>query len=287
MPLVDRYENATHRPEHSALVVRGTPWTIDPPPELAHLNLDVLDEHAFAGFLKGDLAGAGNGWIHATTADLNHVVLEAHDALPPHARWDGDVMESPFLTTGDHVDLTQVIAESPMQGVRLGPPGLYRVRIHRKRLGDHWEWLLQFWPADDVLDPPRRLSRDSRPWDDHSEPFARTAMDLVAHVLWSPGQATKADLAERLLLPLHEIDAALDHALRRGLLHVDDLTTATISMAPVDRRPPEIRDPFAAVRQHRAALETWAEANDMKLNQRGNIPPAVEERFRRHRGPLG
>ncbi|MER6816674.1 hypothetical protein ABT299_46090 [Spirillospora sp. NPDC000708] len=144
------------------------------------MNLDVLDEHAFAGFLKGDLAGAGNGWIHATTADLNHVVLEAHDALPPHARWDGDVMESPFLTTGDHVDLTQVIAESPMQGVRLGPPGLYRVRIHRKRLGDHWEWLLQFWPADDVLDPPRRLSRDSRPWDDHSEPYARTAMDLVA-----------------------------------------------------------------------------------------------------------
>ncbi|MEU6748868.1 hypothetical protein ABZ914_21835 [Spirillospora sp. NPDC046719] len=110
-------------------------------------------------------------------------------------------------------------------------------------------------------------------------------MDLVAHALWSPGQATKADLAERLLLPIHEIDAALDHALRRGLLHVDDPTTATFSMTPVDRRPPEIRDPFAL--EHRAALEAWAKANDMKLNQRGNIPPAVEEQFRRHRGSLG
>jgi hypothetical protein len=112
-------------------------------------------------------------------------------------------------------------------------------------------------------------------------------MDLVAHALWSPGQATKADLAERLLLPVHEIDAAMEHALRRGLLHVDDPTAATISMTAVDKRPPEERDPIAAARERRTALERWAKANGVKLNQRGNIPPEVEEQFRRHRGPLG
>ncbi|MVZ99325.1 hypothetical protein F8568_002760 [Actinomadura sp. LD22] len=87
-------------------------------------------------------------------------------------------------------------------------------------------------------------------------------------------------------MPVHEIDAALEYALRRGLLHVDDLTTETISMSPVDRRPPEERDPSAA-RERRAAIQAWAKANGVKINQRGNIPPAVEEQFRRHQGPLG
>lgn len=63
--------------------MRGTPWIADLPPELAHLNLDLLDEHAFSGWPKGDLAGAGNGWILATTGDSNYVVLEAHDTNRP------------------------------------------------------------------------------------------------------------------------------------------------------------------------------------------------------------
>lgn len=287
MPLLDRYENPGHRPEYSTLVIRGTPWTTDLPPELAHLNLDLLDEDAFAGWPQGDLGGAGNGWVLATAAALNHVVLEAHDVAPSLSdeQW-GDVMESPLLSGGLGVSLTQVIQSEPMRGVRLGPPGLYRVRMHRRRLDDRREWLLQFWPTGEVLDQPRRLSRGPRSTQD-GDLESDLAMDLVAMALWSPGQATKADLAERLLVSTEQIDAALAYALRYELLHVDGRTAATISMTPVDKRPPEVRDPFAAARERSAAIRAWAKANSVKINQRGNIPPEVEEQFRRHRGPLG
>ncbi|WP_225992040.1 Lsr2 family DNA-binding protein [Actinomadura montaniterrae] len=286
MPLLDRYEHPCHRPEYSTLVVRGTPWTTDLPPELAHLNLDLLDEDAFAGWPQGDLGGAGNGWVLATATALNHVVLEAHDSAPPPSdeQW-GNVMESPLLSGGLGVNLTQVIQSEPMRGVRLGPPGLYRVRMHRRRLDDRREWLLQFWPADGVLEPPRRLSRGPRSAQD-GDLDSDLAMDLVAIALWSPGQATKADLAERLLASIEEIDAALAYALRHELLHVDGRAASTVSLTPVDKRPPEVRDPFAAARKRSAAIKAWAKANGVKINQRGNIPPEVEEQFRRHQGPL-
>jgi Lsr2 len=287
MPLLARYEHAGHRPEYSTLVVRGTPWTKDLPAHLAHLNLDLLDEDAFAGWPQGDLGGAGNGWVLATTTALNHVVLEAHDAAPPPSdeQW-GDVMESPLLSGGLGVNLTQVIENGPMRGVRLGPSGLYRVRMSRRRLDDRWHWLLQFWPAGGVLVPPRRLSRGPRSARD-GDLDSDLAMDLVAMALWSPGRAAKADLAERLLVSAADIDAALAYALRYELLHVDDRAASTVSISPVDKRPPEERDPFAAARERRAALQAWAKANGIKVNQRGNIPPEVQEQFRRHQGPIG
>ncbi|MVZ99326.1 hypothetical protein F8568_002765 [Actinomadura sp. LD22] len=273
MPLLARYEHPEHRPEYSTLVVRGTPWTTDLPPELAHLDLDLLDEDAFAGWPQGDLGGAGNGWVLATTTNLNHVVLEAHDAAPPPSdeRW-GDVMESPLRSGGLGVNLTQVIESEPMRGVRLGPAGLYRVRMSRRRLDDRWHWLLQFWPAGGVLEPPRGLFREPRSaQDDDLE--SDLAMDLVAIALWSPGQASKADLAERLLVSTQAIDAALEYALRYDLLHVDDRAASTVSITPVDKRPPEERDPFAAARERRAALEAWAKANGKRINVRANPHP--------------
>lgn len=280
LTLLDRYENHEHRPEYSSLVVRGTPWTTELPPHLAHLNLALLDEDAYAGWPQGDLGGTGNGWVLASTIEPTHIVLEAHDTPPPpDDRW-ADATESPFLTGGQGVVLTQLIEEPPMQGVRLGRPGLYRVRIHRDCFDDHWNWLLQFWPTGDALDPPRRLSRGPRSVHDNDLDSA-LATELLLTALWSPGQATKADLAERLLVSTQEIDAALQYASRHDLLPVDD-DASTVSLVPVDKRPPEERDP-AAARERSAAIKAWANENGVTVNRRGRIPAEVQEAFRRHR----
>lgn len=182
-------------------------------------------------------------------------------------------MESPFLSGGLGVDLTQVISHEPMRGVRLGPPGLYRVQIHRRRLDDGNVWLLRFWPTGDALDPPRRMSRGPRPSYARVDRASELAMDLVATALWSPGEAAKAVLAERLRASPEEIDAALDYSLRYDLLHVDERAASTVSITPVDKRPPEVRDPFAAARERHAAIEAWAKANGKRINVRANPRP--------------
>jgi hypothetical protein len=276
--LLHTCEADEYQAQYSALVVRSTPWHGDLPAELAHLNLDLLDEYAFVGWPKGDLAGAGNGWVLATTADRNRVVLESHNTRPSFPSggdsWE-DVMETPFLTAGRDVVLTQVLGDYSPQWMKLGSPGLYRVRISRRRLEDRNRWLLQFWPVSAALEPPRRLSR-GRPAAEQPEQsdqvFRALAMDLVAVGLWSPGEISRADLAERLLASVEEIDAALQYAMRCDLLHVGG-DASTVSMAPVDRRPPEMRKPRDP-RGRSAEIRAWAERHGFKVNEPGRIPPA-------------
>jgi hypothetical protein len=294
--LLHTCEADEYQAEYSTLVVRSNPWEGDLQAELAHLNLDLLDEGAFAGWPKGDLAGAGNGWVLGTTADRSQVVLETHNTPPPFSRdgdgdrWE-DVMETPFLTAGRGVVLTQVLGDYSPQRMKLGSPGLYRVRISRRPLEDRSRWLLQFWPVSAAPEPPRRLSRRrpaaGPPGEQPEQPdqaFSALAMDLVAVGLWSPGDNTKADLAERLLASVEEIDAALRYAMRYELLHVDG-DASTVSMAPVDRRPPEVRNPQDTWRRRSAGA--WAEQNGIKINEPGRISPEVIAKFRPGGGSAG
>jgi hypothetical protein len=107
-------------------------------------------------------------------------------------------------------------------------------------------------------------------------------MDLVAMAMWSPGNATRADLAERLLATVEEIDAALQYATRHELLHVEE-DEVTVTLAAVDRRPLAERDPEAAWRRHRAELRAWAEGNGVQTNVPGRIPAEVIDRFQQKR----
>ncbi|MGI5171148.1 hypothetical protein ACQEU3_43025 [Spirillospora sp. CA-253888] len=280
MALLHAHEDDEYRAEFSTLVVRGGPWSGELPTELAHLNLDLLDEHAFAGWPKGDLGGAGNGWVQATTADRNHVTLQAHDAPPPLPRdldeWE-DVMETPFLNAGRGVLLTQVLSDRSAGRMESGPPGLYRVRICRRRLADRSRWALRFWPVQGVPEPPRRLARSRSAAQRADQDSGALAMGLVAVALWSPGDASRADLAERLLVSPQEVDAALRYAEQYELLHATGADTVTLT--PVDRRPPEERDPHALHRQRGIELRAWADRQGIRINEPGRIPPEVIARY--------
>jgi hypothetical protein len=288
--LLHTCEADEYQAEYSTLVVRSAPWDDDLPAELTHLNLDLLDEGAFAGWPKGDLAGAGNGWVLGTTADRSQVVMEAHDT-PPRFPGDGgweDVMETPFLTADRGVVLTQVLGDYSPQKMKLGSPGLYRVRISRRPLENRSSWLLQFWPVSTTPEPPRRLSRGPRaaePGERPDQAFSALAMDLVAVGLWAPGDHTRADLAERLLASVEEIDAALQYATRCELLHVDG-DASTVTMVPMDRRPPEALHPQDP-RRRSAEIRAWAEQHGIKINERGRIPPEVIAKFRPGGGSAG
>ncbi|WP_431914797.1 DUF6042 family protein [Nonomuraea jabiensis] len=155
-------------PEYGTIVVRDT-WGEEPAVET---NLPLLGEYDLDTQPAGTIAKAGAGWLQASSRDGRHRVrLETHHAPPPlDDGWD-DVVETPYHCGTGAVYLTSVMcsdlyADAPL---RLGPPGLYRVRVSCRRTppeipgfqaseGDLWR--LQFWPS--ALEPPRWLAR-SRP----------------------------------------------------------------------------------------------------------------------------
>ncbi|MGW4799028.1 hypothetical protein ACWEPC_42095 [Nonomuraea sp. NPDC004297] len=145
-----------HRPEYATIVVRDA-WGAEPlcaPPP----DLPLLGEHALDAPPSGTIAGAGAGWLHASSRDARHQVrLEAHPAPPPlDEGWD-DVVETPYHTGTGAVMLTTLLysdgyADRPLV---LGARGLYRVRVSCRRTppeipgfaasaGDVWR--MQFWP---------------------------------------------------------------------------------------------------------------------------------------------
>jgi hypothetical protein len=154
------YADEQYRADHGLLVIRDKRLA-DPDPATPEL----LTENAVEAQPGGTIAVAGAGWLWARTSsadDHHHVLLEAHDGVPPDDRsgWD-DVTETPYLSDGGTVELGWLLGEGGEGSLPLGPPGLYRARAscRRERDDEGDTWRLQFWPVHAVPEPPRWLAR--------------------------------------------------------------------------------------------------------------------------------
>ncbi|GAA2673013.1 DUF6042 family protein [Nonomuraea recticatena] len=156
-------------PEYGTIVIRDAPG-VDPASRPLR-GVPLLGEHDMDAQPGGTIARAGDAWLQAVARDGRHRVrLEAHDApLPLDDGWD-DVVETPYHANTGSVMLTTVLHSEVYSDrpLRLGPPGLYRVRVSCRRTppeipgleaskGDLWR--MQFWATSGSHEPPLWLSR--------------------------------------------------------------------------------------------------------------------------------
>lgn len=266
-------------PEYGILVLRDAyrgGEDPEPPEGGEQLNDGALD--LLAG---GTVAGAGFGWLHGNASDGYHrVILESHDAAPPPERapWT-DVVETGYLSPSGFVGLTLLTGASIDEGLDLGGPGDFRVRVSRRNAEDEGLlWRLQFWRA--APEPPRWLVR-SRPVDP-ADTYFRTDLTLLAG--WSEltgSRWTLQGLAERLgterTVVLDGLEAATDKggvSVVGDLLREFSLTTSpppsvsyTSGVVPLPEagapwnspayRPPMGPPPRAGILGHDGTLTRW------------------------------
>ena len=153
MPILHAYEDEDYLPEHGLLVVRDRHEAAVDHPDLAF------------GSACGSIALAGEGWLQASAGDGPHLVrLESYDGMPVlDEGWD-DMLETPYRAHAGGVGLTYVTGGPGGDDLDLGSPGLFRVRVARRRVDDHRDvWRLQFWPVIEPVEPPRWLVRGTPP----------------------------------------------------------------------------------------------------------------------------
>jgi len=155
--LLREFVDKDYRPEYGTLVLRDAhvpgstpatsliprPW----PPE------------AQPG---GTIARAAAGELEGNSRDGHHAVrLEVHDSAPPGdtGDWD-DVVEVPYRSGTGRIGLTMMTGGPGPAQLDLGGPGVFRVRVARRRGGDDGDtWLLRFWPDTEPAEPPVWLAR--------------------------------------------------------------------------------------------------------------------------------
>lgn len=158
-----RFEEDDYMPDHGLLVVRDTLGGMP----------DEADSDAHP---CGTIVRTGDSWLYASAGDGPCVVrIEAHAGPPDgEGEWD-DLVEIPYRSATGAVGLTTITDGAADEHVRLGEPGLYRVRVAHRELPvsdelpdseDDLEptdlWQLDFWPADG-LEAPRWIRRKRPP----------------------------------------------------------------------------------------------------------------------------
>ncbi|MBP2471392.1 hypothetical protein JOF53_000264 [Crossiella equi] len=186
------YERADYWPSHGALVLREL--------GLGEDREFALSEAEAPSPLGGSVAAAGYGWLHAPAwGDPQPVVLERCDGPPP-VEDCAHAVETSYLSYSGRVGLNHVVGVHTIEGLDLGGPGDYRVRVQRLP-GPRWR--LRFWPAP--AEAPRWLAREQATEE-------RLAADVRSLAAWSEhtGQRwTLATLADRLLLAPDRVPALL------------------------------------------------------------------------------
>lgn len=166
MGVLGWHEDEHYMPEDGILVVqdvRGGSWYED---------LTTNDAHPV-----GTLGRSGRGWLYAAGGDGPCVVrLQVRDDRPADdAQWS-DVFEVPYLSPSGAVGLTGLTSGPGDEDLRLGEPGMYRIRAAHRPLPTAPElpededdleptdlWQLDFWPDHEPADPPRWLRRHRPP----------------------------------------------------------------------------------------------------------------------------
>lgn len=121
----------------------------------------------------GTIVRTGDGWLYASARDGPCVVrIQAHAERPTddEGEW-GDLVEIPCRSATGVVGLTTITMGVGEELVRLGDPGLYRVRVAHRALPVSGElpddedeleptdlWQLDFWPVE-IVEAPRWIRR--------------------------------------------------------------------------------------------------------------------------------
>ncbi|MGW6200836.1 DUF6042 family protein [Kribbella sp. NPDC055110] len=164
MGVLGRHER--YMPEDGILVVqdvRGGSWYDD---------LTANDAHPV-----GTLGRSGRGWLYAAGGDGPCVVrLQLRDDRPADDDQWSDVFETPYLSPSGAVSLSGLTTGPGDEHLRLGEPGMYRIRAAHRPLPPTPEpprdeddlkptdlWQFDFWPDRDPADPPRWLRRRRPP----------------------------------------------------------------------------------------------------------------------------
>ncbi len=166
MGVLGRHEHEHYMPEDGILVVqdvRGGSWYED---------LTANDAHPV-----GTLGRSGRGWLYAAGGDGPCIVrVQLRDDRPADDDQWSDVFEAPYLSPSGAVSLSGLTTGPGDEHVRLGEPGMYRVRAAHRALPPAPEppqdeddltptdlWQLDFWPDQEPADPPRWLRRHRPP----------------------------------------------------------------------------------------------------------------------------
>ncbi|TCC07282.1 hypothetical protein [Kribbella soli] len=166
MGVLGRHEDEDYLPEDGILVVqdvRAGSWYED---------LTATDAHPV-----GTLGRSGRGWLYAAGGDGPCVVrLQLRDDRPADDDQWSDVVEVPYLSPSGTVSLTGLTTGPGDEHLRLGEPGMYRLRAAHRPLPPAPEppqdeddlkptdlWQLDFWPDKEPAEPPRWFRRDRPP----------------------------------------------------------------------------------------------------------------------------
>ncbi|WP_152551998.1 hypothetical protein [Actinokineospora spheciospongiae] len=128
MGMLGMVEDDEYLPEYGTLVVRDGVGG-DRLPEAGGL-LGELETSA----LSGELATAGDGWLHGSTGDpYQEVRLEAHDGAPAVelGEWE-DVLVTPYRSRTGSVGLGSLTGGVCGDELDLGRNGLFEVRVARR-----------------------------------------------------------------------------------------------------------------------------------------------------------
>ncbi|GAA3289146.1 hypothetical protein Dvina_36925 [Dactylosporangium vinaceum] len=248
MALLRAFEDHGYWPEYSTFLLRdagrGSPARVG----------GLLAEYAVRTAPCGSIARAGDGWVDAQAAGrYQHVRLEAHDDRPPPEPGWPELVETPFNTAG--VVGLSMVASGVRDAFRLGDPGLYRLRLGRRHDPDDPDgsaYLLQFWPVEAPVDPPRWLARDHPLLraDRRADDLRDAVTDLVMLVLWageSGDVLTVARIADRLQCPALDARAVLARAVADGFVtgYADQPEEEPLTLAVHGRPepPPRIAAP--------------------------------------------
>ena len=166
MGILGRHEAGHYMPEDGILVVRDVGVGIAD-------ELSDNDAHPV-----GTIARSGHGWLYAAGGDGPCVVhLQLHDERPGDDdldAWD-DVVEVPFESLRGVVELSSLMSSAGDEDLRLGEPGMYRVRVAHRALPptplpddeDDLQptdlWHLDFWQVAGAVEPPRWFRRRRPP----------------------------------------------------------------------------------------------------------------------------
>ena len=202
---VGEYQEDYYLPEDGILVVR------EPGAGFGEDDMSATDAHPC-----GTIVRTGHGWLYAAGGDGPCVVgLQAHADRPHDFGGDNwaDVVEVPFRSSTGAVELASLSTGSGEEDLRLGEPGLYRLRVAHRPLPqtstalpeDEDEprertdlWQLDFWPVTGTVDPPR-WGRRTRPAVRSVDPgwswvLGYQAIEIANVVRWtSPGDGMTVD----------------------------------------------------------------------------------------------
>ncbi|WP_112238426.1 DUF6042 family protein [Kribbella monticola] len=201
MTIVRQFENDHYTPEDGVLVVRdaGGGFGAD--------ERSAIDAHPC-----GTIVRTGQGWLYASGGDGPCVVRLRLQADRPADDDDwAELVEVPYGSLSGAVELSLLTTSSGLEQLRLGEPGLYRLRVAHRPLPrtvgpmpdmddeeaeEHQEptelWQLDFWQVREPAEPPQWIRR-RRPAVRPLDPGWRSLLDFQVLeipnvVLWAGGE---------------------------------------------------------------------------------------------------